>query len=324
MAMQGITRANFGQHFMPVAWNHLDMAYGSAESEYDGIFKTQKTSKAAEYSLYTSGLGAAMMYDEMESLPMDRASELGTSRVVMEKIGLGFALSFETVEDEQAESVNTILSKLSEGVGKGIMAACNQRAFLLLNEATTAGRTYYDGKVLAATDHPMSNGQTINNYTTNEMSESSVKDALIWVTNLKDDRGLPANLKARGIVTTKENTFRAKEIFESALSTTVATVNAAGAENATASVLAATNTNRKNVLQGTVPGGVSTVNYLSNAKAWGVLTDSSNGFVRYDRKAKTNRDWTVDGQEYHVYGAHLRDAFYCADPARAIYWANPA
>lgn len=314
MAMQGITRANFGQHFMPVAWNHIDMAYGSAESEYDGIFKEQKTSKAAEYSLYTSGLGAAMLYDEMESLPMDRASELGTSRVVMEKVGLGFALSFETVEDEQAESVNTILSKLSEGVGKGMQAACNQRAFLLLNEATTAGRTYYDGKVLAATDHPMSNGQTINNYTTNELSETSVKDALIAVVNLKDDRGLPAMLKAKGLVTTKENMFRAKEIFESDKSTVVVQGTVSGV----------TNTNNKNVVQGTIPGGVSTVNYLSNSKAWGILTDTSNGFTRYDRKAKTNRDWTVDGQEYHVYGAHLRDAFYCADPARAIYWANPA
>ena len=314
MAMQGITRANFGQHFMPVAWNHIDMAYGSAESEYDGIFKEQRTSKAAEYSLYTSGLGAAMLYDEMESLPMDRASELGTSRVVMEKVGLGFALSFETVEDEQAESVNTILSKLSEGVGKGMMAACNQRAFLLLNEATTAGRTYYDGKVLAATDHPMSNGQTINNLTTNELSETSVKDALISVANLKDDRGLPAGLKAKGLVTTKENMFRAKEIFESAQSTVVVQGTVSGV----------TNTNNKNVIQGAIPGGVTTVNYLSNSKAWGILIDTTNGFTRYDRKAKTNRDWTVDGQEYHVYGAHLRDAFYCADPARAIYWANPA
>ena len=314
MAMQGITRANFGQHFMPVAWNHIDMAYGSAESEYDGIFKEQRTSKAAEYSLYTSGLGAAMLYDEMESLPMDRASELGTSRVVMEKVGLGFALSFETVEDEQAESVNTILSKLSEGVGKGMMAACNQRAFLLLNEATTAGSTYYDGKVLAATDHTMSNGQTINNLTTNELSETSVKDALISVANLKDDRGLPAGLKAKGLVTTKENMFRAKEIFESAQSTVVVQGTVSGV----------TNTNNKNVIQGTIPGGVSTVNYLSNSKAWGILIDTTNGFTRYDRKAKTNRDWTVDGQEYHVYGAHLRDAFYCADPARAIYWANPA
>jgi hypothetical protein len=323
MAMQGITRANFGQHFMPVAWNHIDMAYGSAESEYGGMFKEQKTSKAAEYSLYTSGLGAAMMYDEMESLPMDRASELGTARVVMEKVGLGFALSFETVEDEQAESVNTILSKLSEGVGKGIMAACNQRAFLLLNEATTATRTYYDNVALASASHPMSNGQTINNLTTNEMSETSVKDALIAISNLKDDRGLPANLKAKGLVTTKENHFRAKEIFDSALSTTLATVNATGVENATSGVVATTNTNRKNVIQGTIPGGVSTVNYINNAKAWAILTDTTNGFVRYDRKAKTNRDWTVDGQEYHVYGAHLRDAFYCADPARAIYWANP-
>lgn len=314
MAMQGITRANFGQHFMPVAWNHIDMAYGSAESEYDGIFTNQKTSKAAEYSLYTSGLGGAMLYDEMESLPMDRASELGTARVVMEKIGLGFALSFETVEDNQAESVNTILSKLSEGVGKGMMAACNQRAFLLMNEATTAGRVYYDGKTLAATDHPMSNGQTINNLTTNEASETSVKDALIAIANIKDDRGLPAGLKAKAFVTTKENMFRAKEIFESAQSTVVVQGTVSGV----------TNTNNKNVIQGTIPGGVSTVNYLSNAKAWGILTDSPNGFVRYDRKAKTNRDWTVDGQEYHVYGAHLRDAFYCADPARAIYWANPA
>jgi hypothetical protein len=158
MAMQGITRANFGQHFMPVAWNHIDMAYGEATSQYDAVYKVQKTSKAAEYALYTSGLGGAMMYDEMESLPLDRANELGTSRVVMEKIGLGFSLSYETVQDEIAESVNTILSKLSEGVGKGMMAACNQRAMLLLNEATAAGRVYYDGQPLASNSHPTAAG----------------------------------------------------------------------------------------------------------------------------------------------------------------------
>jgi hypothetical protein len=134
--------------------------------------------------------------------------------------------------------------------------------------------------------------------------------------NLKDDRGLPAGLKVKALLTTKENTFRAKEIFGSEKSTTVATFGSGPTANGVA-------TNNTNSVRDVVPGGVITTDYLSNPKAWALLTDSPNGFIRFDRMAKTNRDWDIPAQEYHVYGAHLRDAFYCADPARAIYWFNP-
>lgn len=314
MGMQGITRANFGQHFMPVAWKYVDLAYGDAASQYDGIFRMENTVKPVEYSLHTSGFGMAKMYDEMETMPLDSLSELGTSRVVMEKTGLGFALSWETIEDEQAPGVNNILSRSSTGVGKGMMAAGNQRAFLLFNEATSASRVYQDGKSLAANDHPMTNGQTIDNLTTDELAETSVKDALIAIANLKDDRGLPADIKADMLVTTKENMFRAREIFESALSTIVVEGSSSGV----------TNTNNKNVIQGTIGGGVKTVDYLTNSKAWFIKTNAANGFVKYIRKAKQNRDWKVDSNEYHVYASSQRDAFFCDDPARAVYFANPA
>lgn len=314
MAIQGITRANFGQYFMPVAWNHINLSYGDTQKEYSDIFADQKTTKAAEYSLYSSGLGAAMQFDELQDMPLDRAAELGTSRIMMEKVGLGYALSYETIEDEQLSGINSIMSRLSTGVGKGLAVALNLRGFLLFNEATTAGRTYYDGKTLAATDHPMTNGQVINNLTTNDLSETTVKDAHVAIANLKDDRGLPGSIKARSLTTTKENMFRAKEIFESALSTVTATVGGTGI----------TNTNNINSVAGSVSGGVKTVNYLSNPKAWMIITDAPNGFVRYDRKAKTNADWDVPGNQYHVYSAYQRDAFYCGDPARAVYFGNPA
>jgi hypothetical protein len=279
-----ISRAQLLKELLPGLNALFGMEYARYNDEHTQIFETETSERSFEEETKLSGFGAAPVKNEGSAIAYDNAQEAFTARYTHETIAMGFSITEEAVEDNLYDSLST---RYTKALARAMAYTKQVKAAAILNNAFSgSGVTYGDGKTLCATDHPLVSGGTNSNTpaTPADLNETSLEAAIIQIAAWTDERGLLIAAKPRKLVVPPSLQFVATRLLETELRT-------------------ATADNDINAMRsmGSIPGGYTVNNYLTDNNAWFLMTDIPNGlkhFVRTPMQTSMDADFDTGNARY--------------------------
>src|SRR3990167_11530088 len=265
------------------AW--FGASYGEHPTEYTEIFKVETSEKNYEEDVMVTGFGLAPVKSEGTAYSYDSESQGFTKRYKHVPYGLGYIVTREELADNLYEKVSKQHSKrlafsmrqTRETVGANIL----NRAF---NSSYTGG----DSVELLSTAHTTLSGSQANELSVAaDLSEASLEDLLIIISDAKNDRGLKIALRGMKLIVPTAELFEACRILNS-------TLRVGSANNDVNAI--------KNL--GLLPEGYVVNHYLTDTDAWFVKTDAPNGLMWFDREAvefKQDNDQDTDNAKAKSY-----------------------
>jgi hypothetical protein len=262
-----INRSQLAKELEPGLNALFGMEYARYEAEHAEIFDTESSDRAFEEEVLISGFGNAEVKAEGAGIRFDNASEGYTSRYTHETVALAFALTEEAVEDNLYDRLG---ARYTKALARSMANTKQIKAAAVLNNAfSVAGG---DGKVLIATDHPLSGGGTLANRATTmaDLNETSLEDALISISTFTDDRGLNIALRGMKLIVPPQLVFVADRLLQ--------TPGRVG-----------TSDNDVNAIRNTamIPDGYVVNHYLTDTDAFFLKTDCPDGFKHFERSPMT-------------------------------------
>jgi hypothetical protein len=280
-------------------------AYDDHQVEYTDLFDSVTSDKAWEEDVQLVGFGLAQVKAQGSAVTYDSEIQGFVTRYTHIAYALGYIVTHEELKDNlYAEVSNTRAASLARGfrqtkerVGAGVY----NRAF---NSTYKGG----DGVELISTAHPNTSGGTFSNKLTvaADFSEASLEDLTIQIMKATDDRGLLINLMPKSLHVAPDNWYNANRVLES--------VYRPGTANNDINVLKATNA---------LPMGIKVNHYFTDADAWFVRTNVSNGMKYYEREGISfDQDNDFDTMNAKAKG-YERYSFGWTDP-RAVFGSEGA
>jgi hypothetical protein len=151
------------------------------------------------------------------------------------------------------------------------------KAASVLNNGFSTSYVGGDGVALFSASHPLVSGGVNSNIpsTAADLNETSLENAVIQIAQWTDERGLLIAAKPKKLIIPVQLQFVATRLLETELrvGTTDNDINAL-----------------KN--NGSIPGGYSVNNYLTDSNAWFLTTDVPNGMKHFVRSPLSN---SMDG-----------------------------
>lgn len=275
-------------------------AYDDHQTEYTDLFETVTSDKAYEEDVQLVGFGLAQSKAQGAAITYDSEVQGFVTRYTHIAYALGYIVTHEEIKDDlYSEVSNTRAASLARGfrqtkerVGAGIY----NRAF---NSSYVGG----DGVCLLNTAHPNTSGGTFSNKLAidADFSEASLEDLTIQIMKATDDRGLLINLMPKSLHVAPDGWYNANRVLGS--------VYQPGTANNDINVLKAMNV---------IPEGIKVNHYFTDADAWFVRTNVSNGLKYYERESISfDQDNDFDTKNAKAAG-YERYSFGWTDP-RALY-----
>lgn len=276
------------------------LEYRRYPEEWRAIFDIESSDKAYEEDLLVSGFGAAPVKSEGAGVAYDSGQEAWVARYVHETIALAFAVTEEAEEDGLYGKIG---AKYARALAKSLQHTKEVKGANILNNGFSSSYLGGDGKPLFATDHPLVGGGTLSNKlsTAADLSETALEDAIIAISKFTDERGIPMAVRAQKLIIPVELSFDATRILRSELRP-------------------GTGDNDINALRrkGVLPGGIVENHRLTDADAWYLKTDASDGLKHFRRKA-VSRGVEGDFETGNMrYKARERYSFGWTDPRGAF------
>jgi hypothetical protein len=278
-----INRAQLVKELEPGLNALFGLEYNRYENEHEEIFDTETSERAFEEEVMLSGFGEAPVKGEGSSVSYDYAQETFTARYSHETIALAFSLTEEAIEDNLYD---TLSSRYTRALARSMSQTKQIKAANVLNNGFNSSFPGGDGKELFATDHPtLTAGDQANEPTTAaDLNETSLENAMIDISQFKDERGLKVNVQARKLIVPPQLQFVADRLLNTQLRV-------------------ATSDNDINALKnmGMLPDGYVVNHFLTDTDAFFIKTDSPNGmkhFVRSPIKTGMEGDFETGNVRY--------------------------
>jgi hypothetical protein len=291
-----ISRAQLLKELLPGLNALFGLEYKKYGEQHKEIFETESSERSFEEETKLSGFNAAPVKNEGSALTYDNAQEAWTARYNHETIAMGFSITEEAIEDNLYDSLS---SRYTKALARGMSYTKQVKAANILNNAFAAGYTYGDGVVLCSTSHPLVSGGVNSNTqsTPADLNETSLEAAVIQIAAWTDERGLLIAAKPTKLVIPAALQFVATRLLETKLRT-------------------GTTDNDINAIEsnGSIPGGYTINNYLTDTNAYFLLTDVPNGlkhFVRTPMQTGMDSDFDTGNSRYK---ARERYSFGVSDP----------
>jgi hypothetical protein len=291
-----ISRAQLLKELLPGLNALFGLEYKKYGEQHKEIFETESSERSFEEETKLSGFNAAPVKNEGAAMAYDNAQEAWTARYNHETIAMGFSITEEAIEDNLYDSLS---SRYTKALARGMAYTKQVKAANILNNAFTAGYTYGDGQVLCSTSHPLVSGGVNSNRPTvaADLNETSLEAAVIQIAAWTDERGLLIAAKPTKLVIPPALQFVATRLLETKLRVGTADNDINAIEN-----------------NGSIPGGYTINNYLTDTNAWFLLTDVPNGlkhFVRTPMQTGMDADFDTGNSRYK---ARERYSFGVSDP----------
>lgn len=238
-------------------------SYNLYPEEFKEIYETLSSDKNSEETTSFVQLGLMGVKPEGQPIQYGSMRQGFRNRVTHVTYGLGYVITKEAISDNLYKEV---ARAQTEALARSVRVTKETIAANPLNRAFNSAYTYADGKELLATDHLNVSGGTYANelLTAADFSPVAVEQALIDIAGFTDDKGLPIQAMAQKLIIPKELMFEVRRVLESPLES--------GNSN-----------NDINTLRGVFPGGVTVNHYLTDADAWFIKTNVTNGMKYYER-----------------------------------------
>ena len=290
-----ISRAQLLKELLPGLNALFGLEYAKYGDEAAEIFETESSDRSFEEETKLSGFSAAPVKGEGSAISYDNAQEAWTARYTHETVAMGFSLTEEAIEDNLYDSLS---SRYTKALARAMAYTKQVKGASVLNNAFS-GTTYGDGKTLCATDHPLVSGGTNSNRpaVAADLNETSLEAAVIQIAGWTDERGLLIAAKPTKLVIPPALQFVATRLLDTELRVSTADNDINAIRN-----------------NGSIPGGYTVNNYLTDTNAWFLMTDVPNGlkhFVRSPMQTSMDADFDTGNSRYK---ARERYSFGVSDP----------
>ena len=291
-----ISRAQLLKELLPGLNALFGMEYSTYGEQHKEVFETETSERSFEEETKLSGFSAAPVKNEGSAIAYDNAQEAWTARYQHETIALGFSLTEEAIEDNLYDSLS---ARYTKALARAMAYTKQIKAANVLNNGFSSTYTGGDGVELFSTQHPLVSGGTNSNEpsTPADLNETSLESAVIQIAAWTDERGLLIAAKPRKLIVPPSLQFVATRLLETELRVS-------------------TNNNDINALKnnGSIPGGYTVNNFLTDSNAWFLTTDVPNGlkhFVRTPMNTSMDGDFDTGNVRYK---ARERYSFGWSDP----------
>jgi hypothetical protein len=291
-----ISRAQLLKELLPGLNALFGLEYARYGEQHKEIYETETSERSFEEETKLSGFSAAPVKNEGAAIAYDNAQEAFTARYTHETIALGFSITEEAIEDNLYDSLS---SRYTKALARGMAYTKQVKAAAILNTGFTAGVTYGDGVTLFSTAHPLISGGVNSNRpaTAADLNETSLENAVIQIAAWTDERGLLIAAKPKKLVVPPSLQFVATRLLETELRVGTADNDINAIKN-----------------NGSIPGGYTVNNFLTDTNAWFLLTDVPNGLKHFVRSPLANSmDGDFDTGNVR-YKARERYSFGVSDP----------
>jgi phage major head subunit gpT-like protein len=291
-----ISRAQLLKELLPGLNALFGLEYAKYGEQHKEIYETETSERSFEEETKLSGFSAAPVKNEGAAIAYDNAQEAWTARYTHETIAMGFSITEEAVEDNLYDSLS---SRYTKALARGMAYTKQVKAAAILNTGFTAGVTYGDGVTLFSTAHPLISGGVNSNRpaTAADLNETSLENAVIQIAAWTDERGLLIAAKPKKLIVPPALQFVATRLLETELRVGTADNDINAIKN-----------------NGSIPGGYTVNNFLTDTNAWFLLTDVPNGLKHFVRSPLANSmDGDFDTGNVR-YKARERYSFGVSDP----------
>jgi hypothetical protein len=262
------TTGAFSHLLAPGVRNVFFMYKKDAESEYESVFMTDKSSRNYEENLEIAALGVMPQKQQGSPILYQDMIQGGIKKFTHATYGLGFRATEEVMEDD----LYGVIKKNARALKRSALVAREVVAFSVLNRAFTTEYGFPKNGVnepLISVSHTLLGGGTGANRPTTDVdvSSASLEAALLAFNLYVDDRSMPVNIEAEYLLTHPSQQFLVQELL-------------------TSDQRPYTANNEVNVLKGRLKAKQS--RYLDDPDAWFVLAEKSeDGLVFFTRRPLT-------------------------------------
>ena len=261
-----MNRSQFAKQLEPGLNALFGLEYKQYPEQWKEIFQMETSQKAFEEDVLMEGFAAAPTKSEGGSVSYDDASEAWTARYNHETIALAFSLTEEAEEDGLYGSLG---KKYVKALARSMQHTKEIKGANILNNGFDSAFTGGDGVELFSAAHSTRSGDQSNILATAaDLSETSLEQILIDISDTKDDRGIPIAMQGQKLIIPTSLVFTAERLLQSNLRTGTAD-------------------NDINALKsgGFLPQGSAVNQRLTDPDAWFVKTDCPDGLKHFVRRA---------------------------------------
>ena len=298
-----ISRAQLLKELLPGLNALFGMEYARYGEQHKEIYESETSERSFEEETKLAGFGAAPVKNEGSAIAYDNAQEAFTARYTHETIALGFSITEEAVEDNLYDSLS---ARYTKALARAMAFTKQVKAASILNNGFNGSYPGGDGVSLFGVNssssrvgHPTVGGTVNFNSpaTPVDLNETSLENATIQIAAWTDERGLLIAAKPVKLVIPPSLMFVAKRLLDTELRVSTAD-------------------NDINALKqmGTISGGYTVNNFLTDTNAWFLTTDVPNGmkhFVRTPLQNSMDGDFDTGNVRYK---ARERYSFGWSDP----------
>lgn len=278
-----ITRQQFAKQLVPGLNAIFGTTYKSIDNEHAPLYDIEKSDRSFEEEVLQTGFGTAPNKAEGESVFFDTASEAWTARWTHETVAMAFAITEEAIEDNLYATAGKMKA---QAMGRAMANAKQVKAAATFNSGFSTLAVYAggDGQPLFSTAHPTIAAGNQSNRVSADLSETSLENALIDISLMRDDRGILIGASAQSLHIPPQLKFVAHRILKSEGRVAVADND--------------TNAMRD---MGLFPRGYTVNHRFTDTNAWFIRTDVPNGtkmFVRAPLATKDDEDFATGNLRY--------------------------
>jgi len=203
--------SNFGELLWPGIKELYGERYNTWEKIYTKVFDVIKSDMAFEKFQGVTGFGLAGVKDQGKAVPY--ADPLLGFQTIIEPVvyALGATVTVEMYEDEQYNFIDQIPKLLADTTKQTVETV----AHTVFNNAFDTNYAGADGTSLCSISHPLVDGSgTYANRPTvaADLTQTSLENAAIAISNFVDDRNKKINLKGKTLLVSTADQFVAEKI----------------------------------------------------------------------------------------------------------------
>ena len=291
-----ISRAQLLKELLPGLNALFGMEYATYGEQHKEIYETETSERSFEEETKLSGFSAAPVKNEGSAIAYDNGQEAWTARYSHETIALGFSLTEEAIEDNLYDSLS---ARYTKALARAMSYTKQVKAAATLNNGFSSSYVGGDGVALFSNAHPLVGGGTNSNIpsTPADLNETSLEAAVIQIAAWTDERGLLIAAKPIKLFIPPALQFVATRLLETELRVGTADNDINAIKN-----------------NGSISGGYTVNNFLTDTNAWFLTTDVPNGmkhFVRTPMSTGMDGDFDTGNVRYK---ARERYSFGWSDP----------
>jgi hypothetical protein len=242
------------------------MAYKTKTPEWSELFPTFMSEKNYEEDVGLTGMGLAPVKPETDALMYDTMKQTFVTKYTNVAYSIGFVITREEIADNLYAQFG---AQRSRNVAFSMMQSKENVAANIFNRAFNGSYVGGDAVSLVSASHPTEGGLLSNSPTVAvDLSEAALEDALVDISQFRDNRNNLINVMAQCLVVPPQLQFEATRLLKNP--------QRPGTADRDISAMYA---------MGLFPQGIKVNHYFTDSDAWFILTDCPTGLKHFQRQA---------------------------------------